>query len=140
MKVVYWTQTGNTKEMADAVAEGIQKGGQEAQVVEFDSITPGELDREEKFALGCPAMGAESLEEDSVEPFITALEGNLSGKKVALFGSYGWGGGEWMNDWEERMKQAGATVVDDKGVICLEAPDEETLEACRSLGEALAKL
>lgn len=140
MKVVYWTQTGNTKEMADAVAEGIQKGGQEAQVVEFDSITPGELDREEKFALGCPAMGAESLEEDSVEPFITALEDNLSGKKVALFGSYGWGGGEWMNDWEERMKQAGATVVDDKGVICLEAPDEETLEACRSLGEALAKL
>lgn len=140
MKVVYWTQTGNTKEMADAVAEGIQKGGQEAQVVEFDSITPGELDREEKFALGCPAMGAESLEEDSVEPFITALEDNLSGKKVALFGSYGWGGGEWMKDWEERMKQAGATVVDDKGVICLEAPDEETLEACRSLGEALAKL
>ena len=90
--------------------------------------------------LGCPAMGDEVLEEGEMEPFVEAVEKFASGKTIALFGSYGWGDGQWMRDWEERMVGAGATVLGGNGVICQEDPDEEALEACRELGRKLAEL
>lgn len=139
INVVYWSQSGNTMAMANAVAEGIQAAGKEANVVEVSAITTDALKAEEAFALGCPAMGAEVLEEAEMEPFVADLEGSVSGKKIALFGSYGWGDGEWMRDWVDRMTKAGATVVDGEGVICQEAPDDDTLAACKKLGEALAQ-
>ena len=92
--VVYWSQTGNTKEMAEAVGEGITEAGKAAKVVEVGSVSPEDLKAEAVFALGCPAMGAEVLEEEEMEPFVTEVEGFASGKKIALFGSYGWGDGE----------------------------------------------
>lgn len=137
--VVYWSQTGNTKEMAEAVGEGIIAAGQTAKVVEVGSISADSLKNQAVFALGCPAMGAENLEESEMEPFVSEVEQFASGKKIALFGSYGWGGGEWMRDWETRMKNAGAELVGGEGVICNETPDADTLEACRTLGSKMVQ-
>ena len=100
-----------------------------AKLAEFDAV-----------AFGCPAMGAEQLEESEFEPMFASLEGSLNGKKVALFGSYGWGDGEWMREWESRMLDAGANVLNREGLICHETPDDDALEDCRSLGKQLASL
>ena len=91
-------------------------------------------------ALGCPAMGGEQLEEGEVEPFFTELEGKLQGRKLALFGSYGWGDGQWMRDWAERAQAAGAVLVGGEGLIANEAPDDDALDACQDLGQDLARL
>lgn len=138
--VVYWSQTGNTEAMAEAVARGIRSEGKESAVVEVGSISPEELKEEAVFALGCPAMGAEVLEESEMEPFVETLETFVKGKTVGLFGSFGWGDGEWMRDWEARMQQAGANVIGGEGVICQETPDQEALEKCEELGKNLAAL
>lgn len=138
--VVYWSQTGNTEAMAEAVARGIRSEGKESAVVEVGSISPEELKEEAVFALGCPAMGAEVLEESEMEPFVETLETFVKGKTVGLFGSYGWGDGEWMRDWEARMQQARANVIGGEGVICQETPDQEALEKCEELGKNLAAL
>ena len=138
--VVYWSQTGNTKEMAEAVGEGIVSAGKAAKVVEVGSISADALKDAAVFALGCPAMGAEVLEEEEMEPFVAEVEKFASGKKIALFGSYGWGDGEWMRDWETRMKNAGAELVGGAGVMCNEAPDADAVAACKALGEAMAKI
>ena len=139
IKVVYWSGSGNTEEMANAVAEGITQAGKEAQVIDFDSISPDEVKDDQLIAFGCPAMGDEVLEESSVEPFIEEYESSASGKTIGLFGSYGWGDGQWMRDWAERMEGAGAAIVGDEGVIANEAPDDEAIEACKALGKALAE-
>ena len=137
--VVYWSQTGNTKEMAEAVGEGIKEVGKAAKVVEVGSVSAEELKEKAVFALGCPAMGAEVLEEEEMEPFVAEVERFAAGKKIALFGSYGWGDGEWMRDWEARMKNAGAELVGGVGVMCNEAPDAEAVAACKALGVQMAQ-
>lgn len=137
--VVYWSQTGNTKEMAEAVGEGITEAGKTANVVEVGNISPEVLKDAERFALGCPAMGAEVLEEEEMEPFVAEVETFAAGKKIALFGSYGWGDGEWMRDWETRMKNAGAELVGGAGVMCNEAPDKDAVAACKALGAQLVR-
>lgn len=111
MKVVYWSSTGNTERMAEMLGEEIKNAGGEAEVCELSTVSPADLAGEDVFALGASAMGDEELDEGEVEPFIEELEKSVSGKKVALFGSYDWGDGEWMRKWEERMKEAGAEVV-----------------------------
>lgn len=137
--VVYWSQTGNTAAMAAAVGEGISACGKEAEVIDVSAASLDDLKAAKAFALGCPAMGAEVLEEAEMEPFVEEVEKFAAGKVIGLFGSYGWGDGSWMRDWEDRMKVAGATVAGDEGVICTDMPDEEALSACRELGEKLAK-
>ena len=134
--VVYWSGTGNTEAMANAVAEGIKVSGSEADIL--NSITAEDLISYDAVAFGCPAMGAEELEDSEFEPMFSVLEGSLNGKKIALFGSYGWGDGEWMRTWEDRCKEDGAVLVCDP-VICNEAPDDDAVSACKALGEALAK-
>lgn len=138
--VVYWSQSGNTEAMAEAVGEGIREAGKEAKVLEVGSASLDELKEAKAFALGCPAMGAEELEESEMEPFVSQVEGIASGKTIGLFGSYGWGDGEWMRTWTDRMKAAGALVSGDEGVICQETPDDEALEACKALGKQLAEV
>lgn len=138
--VAYWSQTGNTAAMAAAIGEGITEAGKEAVVTDISSVSMDDLQAASAFALGCPAMGAEVLEEGEMEPFVTEVETFASGKKIGLFGSYGWGDGQWMRDWEDRMKAAGATVVGGEGVICQETPDDEALENCKALGKELAAL
>ncbi|MCR5272590.1 MAG: flavodoxin [Lachnospiraceae bacterium] len=137
VNVIYWSQTGNTQKMAEAVAAGINEAGGEAVLQFVSQVSAADLADVPAFALGCPAMGAEVLEEGEFEPFVASLEGSVSGKKIALFGSYGWGDGEWMRDWETRMTQAGATVVNGEGLICQEAPDDSAIDDCKALGAAL---
>ncbi|OUN25551.1 flavodoxin [Pseudoflavonifractor sp. An85] len=136
--VIYWSQTGNTQQMAQAIADGVTQAGAECDLMEVSAVTPQQALEYEKLALGCPAMGAEVLEESEFEPFFTQLEGQLGGRKVALFGSYGWGDGQWMRDWVERTQNAGANLVEEEGLMVNEAPDADDLEACKKLGAALA--
>ena len=136
ISVVFWTQGGNTESMANAVVEGIKEAGKEAEAVFVSDMNIDELKGEGVFALGCPAMGAEVLEESEMEPFVADVEGFASGKKIGLFGSYGWGDGEWMRNWEDSCKEAGANLVCES-VICQEEPDDEATEACKALGAAL---
>ena len=138
--VAYWSPKGNTEAMANAVGEGIEAAGKKALVTEISGVSMDDLKNASVFAMGCPAMGAEVLEEAEMEPFVMEVEGFASGKNIGLFGSYGWGDGEWMRSWVERMTAAGAVVVGGEGVICQETPDEEALESCRALGKALAAL
>ena len=131
--VIYWSGTGNTEAMAQAVAEGA--GAELFSVSDFS----GNIEDYDAVAFGCPAMGSEVLEEDEFEPFFSAVESKLKGKKVALFGSYGWGDGEWMRNWEDRVKADGAVLVNGEGVVANEAPTEEDMENCRALGRTLAE-
>lgn len=136
--VIYWSQTGNTEQMANAICEGIKSAGGEAVLLHVADTSAQEAAKYGRMALGCPAMGAEVLEEAEFDPFFTELEGNLGGKRVALFGSYGWGDGQWMRDWVERAQGDGAQVLNGEGLICNEAPDEDVQAACRKLGADLA--
>ena len=137
ISIVYWSGTGNTQVMAEAVAEGIREAGAEAEVIDVGMAEAEKLAKEKAFALGCPSMGAEQLEESGMEPFVEKLESMVSGKRSLLFGSYGWGDGEWMREWAQRMKEAGAVLVREEGVIANEAPDEEALAECRLAGKEL---
>ncbi len=129
--VIYWSATGNTEAMAKAVAEGAG-----AELFTVSGFT-GSVEDYDALAFGCPAMGAEVLEEGEFEPFFTATESKLAGKRVAIFGSYGWGDGEWMRNWEARVKAQGIALVGDAGLMCNETPDENGLEQCRALGKSL---
>lgn len=135
--VVYWSGTGNTEAMATEVAEGARAKGAEVTVFTASQFTADKIADFDAIAFGCPSMGAEQLEESEFEPMFSACEGNLGGKKIALFGSYGWGDGEWMRSWEDRCADSGA-VLACESVICNEAPDDDAAAACRSLGAALA--
>ncbi len=134
MKIIYWSGTGNTAAMAVEISKGIVESGKECEIFDVASVTADDLEQETVFALGCPSMGAEQLEESSMEPFMEELEGKITGKKIVLFGSYGWGNEEWMRDWEDRVKAAGATVIGGEGITCLNAPDSEVQEKLRQIG------
>ena len=135
--VVYWSGTGNTEAMANAVAEGAKNAGADVSLYTADAFGASMVEDFDAIAFGCPAMGAEVLEESEFEPMFTDCESKLSGKKIALFGSYGWGDGEWMRTWEDTCRNAGADLACDS-VICQETPDEDAEAECRSLGAALA--
>ena len=135
--VVFWSATGNTAAMADAVAEGARGNGAEVTVLgaaEFSGVNVSEYDA---IAFGCPAMGAEVLEEEEFEPMFASVESFIGGKKIGIFGSYGWGDGQWMRDWKDRCVSAGASLVND-GVMANYTPDETAIEECKDLGRALA--
>lgn len=129
--VIYWSGTGNTEAMASAVA-----GGAGAELYSVSQFS-GDVSEYDRLAFGCPAMGAENLEEGEFEPFFEGIESKLSGKKVALFGSYGWGDGEWMRTWEDTCRSDGA-VLACESVICCEAPEDDALAQCKKLGATLA--
>lgn len=140
IQVVYWSQGGNTQAMAEAVGKGIQEAGKEAEVVFVSDASLDKLRNSNAFALGCPAMGAEVLEESEMEPFVCDVEAFAAGKTIALFGSYGWGDGQWMRDWVDRMNAAGANVLNGEGVICQGAPDGNAQDDCVALGKQLASV
>ena len=131
--VVFWSATGNTETMANCVAEGAN-----GTIVPCSEMNAAKLAEFDAVAFGCPAMGAEQLEESEFEPMFSDLEGSLNGKKISLFGSYGWGDGEWMRTWESDCDSAGVNLVCES-VICTETPDDAALEACRALGKALVE-
>ena len=136
VKIIYWSGTGNTQEMAMAIADGAKENGAEVTVWNVDEADIEELKKAKALALGCPSMGAEQLEEASMEPFMCDLDSQINGKTIALFGSYGWGDGQWMRNWEETCISDGAVLACDS-VICNDAPDDEATASCKALGAAL---
>ena len=137
MKIVYYSASGNTEKMTNLIAEGIAKAGKSAEVINVSNVNANIFDDEEVVILGCPAMGDEVLEENEFEPFVEEISSKISGKKVALFGSYGWGDGQWMRDWQERMESLGCTLIDD-GLIIQYEPGDNSSE-CIELGMTIAK-
>ena len=138
LAVIYWSGTGNTKAMAEAVAEGAKGAGAEVALLNVSETTADAAASYDKLALGCSAMGDEVLEEAEFEPFFQQLESRLTGKNISLFGSYGWGDGQWMRDWAQRADDDGAFLCGEP-LIVNEAPDADGLEQCRVLGAGLAK-
>ena len=128
--VIYWSGTGNTAAMASAIAAGMGEG---TELYSVDQFT-GDIAEYDKIAFGCPAMGDEVLEEGEFDPFFSSIEGKLGGKKVALFGSYGWGDGQWMRDWAERTTNTGANLYDD-GLMVNGFPDADAKVQCTAFGE-----
>ncbi len=135
--VVYWSGTGNTEIMAEKIKEGLEKAGASVDFRTVDQVDPSEISAFDKIAFGCPSMGVEVLEEDEFEPFFEAVESDLSGKKVALFGSYGWGEGEWMDAWQERTTASGADLFEE-GLKINSTPSSEEEEDCVAFGERFA--
>jgi len=138
--IIFWTQSGNTGAMASAIGEGVKEAGKEVVFLSPLEANIEELKELPAFAMGCPAMGAEVLEESEMEPFVEEMEQYVSGKKLALFGSFGWGDGEWMRDWVDRMNRAGAQVIGNEGIIAHEAPGDEEITLCKEMGKTLAGL
>ena len=136
--VVYWSGTGNTEAMAKAVAEGMESAGAQVTMLTPDQVKASELSAYDAIAFGCPAMGSEVLEEMEFQPMFDEVKRSLGGKSAALFGSYGWGDGQWMRDWVERAQGDGAQVLNGEDLICNEAPDDDVQAACRKLGADLA--
>ena len=135
--VVYWSGTGNTEAMAEEVANGAKAAGAEVESFTTDDFAADKMNDYDAVAFGCPAMGDEVLEENEFEPFVGEISSKISGKKVALFGSYGWGDGQWMRDWQERMESLGCTLIDD-GLIIQYEPEDNSSE-CIQLGMTIAK-
>ena len=133
--IVFWSATGNTETMANCIAEG---AGAAATIVPCGEMNAAKLGEYDVVAFGCPAMGAEQLEESEFEPMFASLEGSLNGKKVALFGSYGWGDGQWMRDWVQRTNDANAVIYTDEGLILNETPDDDGIAKCKEFGRGFA--
>ncbi|PAB58718.1 flavodoxin [Anaeromicrobium sediminis] len=135
--IIYWSGTGNTEAMAQSISEGVKNKGVEVDLVTVDNADVSMVENADFVALGCPSMGAEVLEEYSMEPFVESLKDvSFGGKKLALFGSYDWGDGQWMRDWEERMSDYGADIVGD-GLMVHLTPDSDGEQQCKELGEKL---
>ena len=135
--VIYWSGTGNTEAMANAVLEGMKSAGADAVLLTASDVDGSAVGGYDAVALGCPAMGSEVLEDMEFEPMFDGCKSGLKGTRVALVGSYGWGDGEWMRNWEERMKNAGAELITGEGIIANEAPDAEAVEALKAAGRAM---
>ena len=138
LAIVYWSGTGNTETMANCIADGARESGAEVAMLPPGEFSAARFSEFGVVAFGCPAMGAEVLEEMEFQPMFDACKRSLGGKRVALFGSYGWGDGEWMRTWEKDCDDVGINLVCES-VICTETPDDAALEACRALGKALVE-
>lgn len=136
--IIYWSGTGNTEAMATGVMNGAKSENVNVRLLNVGEAKVEDVLKADAVALGCPSMGSEQLEESEMDPFIESISDAIEGKNTALFGSYGWGNGEWMTDWQERMESYGARVIED-GLIINNEPDEEGIKKCKELGELLAK-
>ena len=137
LAVVFWSGTGNTEAMANAIVEGAKSAGADAELFTADAFDASMVSKYDTIAFGCPAMGGEELEDTEFEPMFELCKSEISNKKIALFGSYGWGDGEWMRNWEDECTSSGA-VIANESIICNETPDDEILEKCKTLGATLA--
>ena len=138
VEIVYWSGTGNTEAMANEIEAAVKAAGADVESVRFEDTNVDDVASKDVILLGCPAMGSEVLEDMEFEPMFDGCKSSLKGKRVALFGSYGWGDGQWMRDWEKDCDDAGINLVCES-IICCETPDDAALEACRAMGKALAE-
>ena len=134
VNIIYWSGTGNTEAMAKFIRDGAVSAGADVSLKNVSEAAAADVECD-LLCLGCPSMGNEVLEEEEFEPYIASIEGGVGGKKLALFSSYGWGDGEWMRNWEERMEEAGATLIVES-LIVNEAPQGDE---CRAFGREIAK-
>ncbi|MCF2621135.1 flavodoxin [Collinsella tanakaei] len=134
--VVFWSGTGNTEAMAQAVADGASAKNAEVDIVQASDFGADGVAGYDAIAFGCPAMGDEELEGDEFQPMWDDVKPELSGKTIALFGSYDWGTGEWMDTWKDDAEEAGASIAGT--VIANNEPDDEAISACNDLGASLA--
>lgn len=134
LTIIYWSATGNTEAMANAIADGAKSAGANVTLLNVAVASVEDALSADYLALGCPAMGAEVLEEGEFEPFFTQLESSLSQKKVALFGSYDWGDGQWMRDWQQRVLDASAILYNNEGLTVNNTPDDDAIQQCQQFG------
>lgn len=139
LAIVYWSGTGNTEAMAKTIGQGAEAAGAKVDLFLAEQFSAAQADAYDKIAFGCPSMGSEELEDSTFEPMFTSLEAGLNGKAVALFGSYGWGDGQWMRDWEERCASLGAKVFRQEGLIVNSEPDTAAVNACKAFGNEFAE-
>ncbi|MBS5883988.1 MAG: flavodoxin [Clostridium sp.] len=139
MKIIYWSGTGNTEAMANLILEGVNEAGAIGELVNISTTDVDSIANEEVVVLGCPCMGDEELEDGEFLPFLESIEGDLNGKKVALFGSYGWGSGEWMEKFEDKIKDSGASLPLESLIVNY-TPEGEDEERCREYGKQIAAL
>jgi len=137
--IIYWSASGNTEMMAKAIAEGATSASANVETKEVSAATVADIDTFDHIAFGCPSMGAEELESDEFEPFFESIKNKLNGKKVALFGSYGWGDGEWMRIWQSQVENLGADLFNNEGLIINETPNDDNLLECKNFGSSFAK-
>jgi flavodoxin I len=136
--IIYWSGTGNTEAMATAIMEGAMKEDVNVSMINVGNANVTDVLDADVIAFGCPSMGSEVLEESEMEPYIESISNVIRGKNTVLFGSYGWGSGEWMADWQERMEGYGANLLQE-GLIINNDPDAEGITKCTELGELLSK-
>ena len=135
--IVYWSGTGNTEAMAELIAEGVESTGATAEIIQCSAFSTNQIDSYDAIAFGCPAMGDEELEDMEFLPMYDDAEPLLGNKPIALFGSYDWNNGEWMDRWKERANEAGLNVI--ATTIAKDYPLDEEADACLHLGEQLAQ-
>jgi flavodoxin short chain len=136
--VAFWSGTGNTEKMAELIGEGAEETGAQVDCINISGLGADEVLAYDVLAIGSPSMGQEVIEESEVEPFVEAISAGIEGRRLALFGSYGWGDGEWMRNWVERMRSRGAKLMDD-GLIVQGAPEGDEAARCRDFGRRLAE-
>lgn len=139
LAIVYWSGTGNTEAMAKAIAQGAEAAGAKVELFSAEQFSAAQAETYEKIAFGCPSMGSEELEDSAFAPMFSLVEASLRGKAIALFGSYGWGDGQWMRDWEERCASVGARVFRQEGLIVNGEPDAAAINTCKVFGNAFAE-
>lgn len=137
LNIIYWSGTGNTEMMAEGIKKGAETKGVKVNLVRAEEAEINHVTEADLVAFGCPSMGAEVLEEAAMEPFIDSLNGNNINKPTVLFGSYDWGDGEWMRNWEERMSEYGSNIIGEP-LILQNTPDDDGLSECEALGAKLA--
>lgn len=137
--IIYWSGTGNTEAMANFIVDGIKSQGGEVDVINVSEATIDDVENSDIVVLGSPSMGSEVIEEGEMEPFVESISTLVGGKQLALFGSYGWGDGEWMRNWQERMEGVGALMIDD-GLTIQGMPENENADLCIELGKKIAKM
>lgn len=139
VNIIYWSGTGNTEAMADAIAEGAREKGADVKFINVSEASLDDVKEADRVAFGCPAMGQEELEEDEMRPFMDDANNEISGKDVLLFGSYQWAEGEWMEKWVEEVKATGAKLVKEDGLIAYDTPDDSAIEECKEIGRKLGE-
>ncbi|MCD1147896.1 flavodoxin [Peptoniphilus sp. KCTC 25270] len=136
--IIYWSGSGNTEKMANSIADGVRAEGEEVKVIEVSSATVDDVKNVDKVAFGCPAMGAEELEESTMRPFMDSVNPLLGGKKIVIFGSYEWADGQWIRDWQEEVESFGGILVDDPLAV-YDHPKEDDVDECERVGKALVR-
>ena len=137
--IIYWSGTGNTEKMAEAIYSRLKEKEVDADLIQAGAFTSADIDKYNAFAFGCPAMGNEELEESEFEPMFESVEDKLADKPTIIFGSYEWNDGQWMLDWQERCENTGINLSDD-GLAVYDSPSDEDIISCQSLADSLIKM